>query len=410
MLILPIEDSKYDEMMSDKTIFRKELDKYIKRWPERFPKEIISGYHLHGMRSSKKLEGFVMQRIKLIEPDKDGSSIVLTIRPSGVLPYNTGHTGDVEKALYLRQYPVPYSALAYLFGRDASYWYRQETHLGRYSLVQTTVQKPRKLPKDLLADEKHSRLNGQKCYIPTTVGNECVLGVAVSMNATAKALKEGYGTFKEELAWFAPSYQPKTVNTDGWSATQNAWHSLFPKTEVVECILHAFISIRSRCKKKFKSLWPEIQEKFWDIYEAPTAKLFRKRLKAFQKWAAKMLSGTALEAINKLANKADIFVRWYDHPTARRTSNMIDRHMMPMDRYLDAMRYFHGHLSSAERAIRAWALIHNFAPFGNRTQKKHKRISYTHKLNRRVYHPNWLHNLLISTSNSPVFIPSHQFR
>ena len=410
MLILPIDSSTYNEMMSDKALFRKELDKYIKRWPELFPQEIVAGYHLHGKRNSEKLEGFVMQRIKLIQPDKAGSSIVLTIRPSDVLPYNTGYTADVEKALYLRQYAVPYSALAYLFGQDASYWYRQETHLGRYSLVQTTVPEPTKLPEDLLADEKHSRLNGQKCYIATTVGQECVLGASVTMNATEKALTEGYGTLKAELEWFAPRYQPKTVNTDGWSATQNAWHSLFPKTEVVECLLHAFISIRSRCKKKFKHLWPEIQDKFWDIYEAPTAKLFRKRLKAFQKWATQMLSGTALDAINKLANKVDIFAHWYDHPTARRTSNMIDRHMMPMDRHLDAIRYFHGHLSSAERAIRAWALMHNFAPFTIRTQKKHRRISYVHKLNRRLYHTHWLHNLLVSTSNSPVFTTSHQFR
>lgn len=396
--------------MSDSRIFRSEVDNYVEQWPELFPSEISSGYHLHGKRGSKKLDGFEMQRIKLIEPDKTGKSIVLSIKPSTVMPYMTGYTDEVEKAHYLRQYGVPNSALTYVFGRNDSYWYRQTTHFGRYSLVQTTVQQPETMPKELLADEKHSRLLGEKCYIATTVGNDCILGASVTTKADEPTLTTAYQTFKDEALHFSPAYQPESVNTDGWSATQNAWLALFPSILVIECILHAFISIRSRCKKKFKQLWPEIQDKFWDVYDSPTEALFVSALTDFQKWAADSLSGTALDAVNKLSNKSAIFVQWYQHPTARRTSNMIDRHMIPMDLHLNSMKYFHGHLTSAEKSIRAWALLHNFAPYCLRSNASDSWHSPAHKLNGQVYHDNWLHNLLISTSNSPVIILSHQIR
>ena len=409
-ITLPIEESTYEEMLSDSRIFRTEVDHYAEQWPELFPAEIRSGYHLHGKRGSKKLDGFEMQRIKLIEPDEAGKSIVLSIKPSAVMPYMTGYTDEVEKAHYLRQYGVPYSGLTYVFGRSDSYWYRQTTHLGRYSLVQTTIQQPENLPEDLLADEKHSRLLGQKCYIATTVGNDCVLGASVATAADEVALTEAYQTFKEEALHFCPEYQPKTVNTDGWTATQNSWRALFPMIVLIECILHAFISIRSRCKKKFSQAWPELQKKFWDVYDSPTKALFLSSLTDFQTWANTSLSGIALEAVNKLSNKSAVFAKWYQHPTARRTSNMVDRHMEPMDRHLNSTKYFHGHLISAEKSIRAWALLHNFSPYCQRSYTSKQWQSPAHKLNGAVYHDNWLHNLLVSTSNSPVIILSHQFR
>ena len=77
---------------------------------------------------------------------------------------------------------------------------------------------------------------------------------------------------------------------------------------------------------------------------------------------------------------------------------MIDRHMIPLDRWLCATRYFHGHWLSAEYQIRAWALFHNFMPYCPRAKVRDAFISPVHKLNGFVYHDNWLHNLLISTS------------
>jgi hypothetical protein len=60
-----------------------------------------------------------------------------------------------------------------VFGRDAMYWYRLEQGLGRFSLVGTTVKHPERLPKDLVADEKQSWLQGERVYIATTAAHDC---------------------------------------------------------------------------------------------------------------------------------------------------------------------------------------------------------------------------------------------
>ena len=394
-------------MMCDSREFRSYLDLLIGEYPELFPKEIKAGYHLHDRRLSKKQSGLPIRRIKLLQLGPDQKDIVLSIQPSFVMPYMTGLTTDIEKALFLTQYAVPLSALTYVFGRNDQYWYRIMTQFGRYGMVQTTVQQPETMPEQLLADEKHSRFNGHKCYIATTAGEDCFLGASVSLKADEAALLEAYGDFKQEAGVFKPDYHPQTVNTDGWAATQKAWSILFPKIVIIECFLHAFISIRSRCSKKWKAVWPQIQQQVWDIYEAQTATIFLSQITQLAEWATPHLEGSALEAIKKLCQKAPRFAKWYDHQEARRTSNMIDRLMIPMDRWLDNRRYFHGHLISAERAIRSWALLKNFMPYCPRAKVSKQWTSPAHKLNGKVYHENWLHNLLISTSNSPVFTLSH---
>ena len=51
------------------------------------------------------------------------------------MPYMIARTDAVEKALYLRQWGVPFDALAYVFGRDAMFWYRAWLAFGRPSLL-----------------------------------------------------------------------------------------------------------------------------------------------------------------------------------------------------------------------------------------------------------------------------------
>ncbi len=64
---------------------------------------------------------------------------------------------------------------------------------------------------------------------------------------------------------------------------------------------------------------------------------------------------------------------------AYRTSNMNDRHMIPLDRWLSASRYFHGHWASAELQIRTWVLFHDFMPFCPRAKIAERAISPVHK-------------------------------
>jgi hypothetical protein len=133
-ICLPIADGvDYDQLVKDRKRFRPYLDSLIAQHPELFPAEIAQGYCFHGFRISAKL-GLVSRRIRLIS---NGEAYQL--RPDFVMPYMIGETEAVEKGLYLRQFGVPYEAIAYVMGKDPMYWYRASMALGRPSLVGTTL-------------------------------------------------------------------------------------------------------------------------------------------------------------------------------------------------------------------------------------------------------------------------------
>jgi len=394
-ITLAIDLEKYKEIVSAPKLFRAWVDENVERSPELFPPAIKKGYVLHDMRISSKMPEIVLRRIELKE-----NQDVFTIAPSSVMPYMTSYTDDVEKALFLLRFGVPFWALTYVFGRSDMFWYRLFCHFGRYNIVQTTVKDLERLPEDLLADEKHIYINGEKAYIATTVGQDCVLGASLSFSADEEGLTEAYGHFQKEALHLNPDYKPKTVNTDGWAATKKAWLTLFPLIVIIECFLHAFIKIRDCCRKRFKDLYPEIAQRVWNAYKAIDATSFLEEIAALKKWTEENLqaTGAALQSTLKLCAKADRFLLAYDHPNAYRTSNMIDRHMLSMDRWLFHTKHFHGHLISAERAVRAWALFHSFWEYCPRANVRKRFKSPANKINGFVYHDNWLHNLLISTS------------
>ena len=126
------------------------------------------------------------------------------------------------------------------------YWHRLERSLGRSSLVGTTVQAAERLPRHLVADEKHTTLAGKKVYLAATAGGGCCLGMALAETAGADDLTKAYGVFRDEARHLDPEYRPETVNTDGWPATQAAWRALFKGVTLILCFLHAFLKIRER--------------------------------------------------------------------------------------------------------------------------------------------------------------------
>ena len=397
---LPIELEEYQSLVADRKAYRKWVDAMIRQYPVLFPKGIENGYVLHDKRTSVKLPDIQMRRIKLKERDQEGKENVYTIVPSGVMPYLTGYTDEIERVLFLRRFGVPFWALTYVFGRDDHYWYRLFCQFGRFNIVQTTVKDVEKLPKDLLADEKHAHFNGDKAYIATTVAEDCILGASMSLTADADGLTEAYGVFQEEAFHVDAEYAPETINIDGWRATRLAWQTLFPLIVIIDCFLHAFLKIRDRCQKRYQDLYSEISQRVWDIYHAENAAVFAECTEQLALWAKINVAGNTLEAINKLCAKAELFRKTFQYPNAYRTSNMIDRQMLPLDRWLFSSRYFHGHLVSAELQVRAWALFHNFWHYCPRAKIRERFNSPAHKLNGFVYHDNWLHNLLISASIS----------
>lgn len=144
-IVLPFKQRGYASLIADPKRFRAYLDKMLAEHPQLFPAEIRQGFLMKDSYHSKHMN-LTIRRIEI-------NGIAYTIRPSFVLPRLVGWTKDAQHALLLRKYSVPFWVLALIFGRSIMYWWRLEKSLGRYSIVETTVQHPDNLPPHIAADD-----------------------------------------------------------------------------------------------------------------------------------------------------------------------------------------------------------------------------------------------------------------
>jgi hypothetical protein len=282
------------------------------------------------------------------------------------------------------------------------YWYRLERSLGRFSLVGTTIQAAERLPRHLVADEKHTTLvddKTRKVYLAATAGDGCCLGMALAETAGADDLTKAYGVFRDEAQGLDPEYRPETVNTDGWPATQAAWRALFKGVTLILCFLHAFLKIRDRAVH-LKETFADLSRRVWEAYHAPEARSFSQRLRRLREWAEDHVGKEIVrEKVLALCAKRRAFVRAYAHPGCSRTSNLVDRLLRRLDYHLYCTQHLHGTTVAAEQGLRGWALIHNFAPSCPETVRQSPGLrSPAERLNGMRYHAEWLQNLLISAS------------
>lgn len=406
-IVLPFEEETYEELLDDHVAYKAFLMEQMQRHPELFPPTMREGWSFRGFtRPSKKQDGLRLRRILTTTDQK-----VWQIRPSFVMPYMTCETETAEKILFLGQW-APDWALAHVFEHDVMMMYRLRTHMGRYNMVGTTVKTPTALPKHVGADEKHSRISGEKVYLATTVGKDCYLGASVSQGAGEEDLTTAYGQFQREAQQVAPDYQPDTVNTDGWKATMNAWKTLFPTICILQCFLHAILGIRNVATTATRPLYDRIVTKAWEVYQGKTKQSFSQRLRRFREWGTTLTASPLKTKLLKLCEKKAGFLPAYDFPQCLRTSNMIDRLMRGMDKYLFAKHSFHGTLVSAEYGIRAYCLLANFRPYTynpvNGIPHHTQTRSPFSELNGFSYHTCWLHNMLIATSRQEIYTFTHK--
>jgi hypothetical protein len=110
------------DCVNDLTQSRAHLTELRQRHPALFPKAMRQAYKFHAQYRSRK-QNLTLRRVKLLS-----SGEVFTLRPSFVTPYLTARTDEVEKARYLRQWGVPYEALADVFGLNGFQYHENWLH------------------------------------------------------------------------------------------------------------------------------------------------------------------------------------------------------------------------------------------------------------------------------------------
>jgi hypothetical protein len=358
--------------------------------PELLPAAFAQGFHGHSRYQQKK-PNVTLRRLRL-----KATHAVFTVAPSFLLPYGAGRTDDVEIALYLAHCGGHAAALAYVFGRSASYYERLVARLGRFHLVGTTVKQAEHLPPQLVADKKIISETGQEVLLATTVAQGCFLGATLASETSAAVLEKAYGEFKTEAQDLAPGYTPETVTTDGFSPTRLAWQTRFPCTTLLLCFLHGILKIAERCRGHLRQT---VLDRAWHCYDAATSASFAQRLRRFDEWAQTHLTGAVLEMSQQLRTRRTDYITAYAHAGAARTTNAVDRLMNFQDRWLYARRYLHGKRASSRLVVRAYALLWNFHPYSASLRRRApNRQSPFANLNGFQYHENWCHNLLIAAS------------
>ena len=250
-----------------------------------------------------------------------------------------------------------------------------------------------------MADEKHGHWLKERVYLAVTAAKGCLFGNSLSHSAGHEGLKAAYGVFQQEAHDHTPDYVPQTVTTDGWEATRWAWEHLYPGIVWILCFLHEVIKVRDGSRSK-PDLCYGLLEDLWHIYHAETKRQFAQRLRRFLEWVKlRALPAPVKQRLLRLPEKSQDFQRAYDFPDAYRTSNQVDRPMNYLDRLLYAMQGFHGSWQSAEKEVRAMALLWNFHPFCRKTrQQKDGCVCPFEQLNGFRYHDDWMRNFLIASS------------
>lgn len=393
-IVLPISEEIYESFMSDISFARQIIDDVYLKSPELFPSNFSeTTYIFKGKERVSKKQGLQQRRIKI-------GTFIYRLRPSFMLPYMRATTTEVENALLLMRYGVPFWVISLVFGRNPMFWYRCFLCLADFNLTSTTVYNPSKMPFDLICDEFHTRIRGIRSYVATTIGGRCFLGAEVCGQADAMSLRGAYEVFRNEAQYVLKRYTPVSINTDGWTPTQNALKSLFDQTRIVECFLHAVIKIRDRATKALMPYYQKAMDSAWGIYQATSKRQIAQQIRRFEEWAKKEVPQSAFyENIIKLCQKKKKWMEHLEVPSAYRTSAKLDQIMKQMERHMINSQMFHGNIKSTTKNFRAFALLYNFTPSCPKVTKVHDQLtSPAARLNEFIYADSWLENLLIAAS------------
>lgn len=138
----------------------------------------------------------------------------------------------------------------------------------------------------------------------------------------------------------------------------------------------------------------------WHAYHALTRLSFGQRRRRRWGWAPTHVSAAwVLEQVKKWCGRSAEYGVAYAHPGGHRTSNVLDRVMRSMSRYVEDGQHPHGSWEAGDRHVRAWAVLANFRPWHPAVARASGGWrSPAERVNRHRDHDDWLQNLLVAAS------------
>ena len=220
-------------------------------------------------------------------------------------------------------------------------------------------------PQYILADEKHTRQNGERTYVPMIYEFQVALiwWIDYLDSVSEEALRASFERFKgldDRLSHILGA------TVDGWEPTQNALLAAFQGITLAECHFHALIKLGTHLatyKRERKAAGQpvlEVEERciraaFVRVLEAPTPEAYEQALEQLpEAFHAEPLASRK----HSLEIKQLLFQAWTTDEKLARTSTALDQCMRFLNRKQDNMQTFRTD-SSASCTLNAWALTRN---------------------------------------------------
>ena len=346
----------------------------------------LSRYTGHGRRM-RRLQGWVgeAQEIPIHRVRCCECRAVFTVLPSFIMRYRRQDTDCLEKLLRLSlamHLSQRHAALVYSWGGEERAWsptwmWNLVQWLGNLMPVAWFLMRLGLTPpKHVLSDEKFAVLDGERIYLFLVSQGELIWHAEWLENLDETAFEPAIERFLTQIEQAAQqqhlltpeqSYQPESVNTDGWKAAQNAWKQKAPQGSLLECLLHG----RKRVDvtlDAYAQAHPELneterhhlKERFDHVLAAPSLAAYSQRLRRLREAIGD--EPILAQRLDILQDKRLLFTNYLKFPEASAFSSPIDRSMRFLDEKLQTFGQFRVS-KSINTTLNAWAIVNNLRPF-----------------------------------------------
>jgi hypothetical protein len=203
-------------------------------------------------------------------------------------------------------------------------------------------------PAHILTDEKFATLNGEQIYL-FLLSQEELIWYAEWMERTdeasfntviVNALGGIEASAQSENLWASDVfYTPQSVTTDGWKPVQNAWQTLVPGIDLIECNLHARKRVSASLKDHAKANSnlsshdrQQIKDEFDHIFAAASVASFSQRIRRRREQHSD--EPILLKRLEILKDKRVMFTNHLKFESAPAFSAALDRSMRFLDEKL----------------------------------------------------------------------------